>query len=56
LDYAYGGDDSAALDWLERGVEERASWLPELKTDAAWDGLRLQPRFIAVLKKIGLEK
>jgi serine/threonine protein kinase/tetratricopeptide (TPR) repeat protein len=56
LGYAPFGDDLAALDWLERAVEERASWLPELKMDPAWDALRSQPRFIAVLKKIGLEK
>jgi eukaryotic-like serine/threonine-protein kinase len=56
LGYAIAEDDLAALDWLERAVEERASWLPELKMDPAWDRLRSQPRFIAVLKKIGLEK
>jgi len=56
LGYAVAGDDLAALDWLEKAVEERASWLPELKMDPAWDALRSQPRFIAVLKKIGLEK
>jgi hypothetical protein len=37
-------------------VEERTPWLPELKMDPAWDGVRSQPRFIALLKKIGLEK
>jgi TolB-like protein/predicted Ser/Thr protein kinase/cytochrome c-type biogenesis protein CcmH/NrfG len=56
LGYVSAGDDLAALDWLEKAVEERASWLPELKMDPAWDALRSQPRFIAALKKIGLEK
>jgi len=56
LAYALSGANSEALDWLERAVEERAPWLPELKNDPAWDALRSQPRFIAVLKKIGLEK
>jgi serine/threonine-protein kinase len=56
IDYAVGGFDSEALDWLEKAVEERTPWLPELKIDLAWDRLRSQPRFIAILKKIGLEK
>jgi TolB-like protein/tetratricopeptide (TPR) repeat protein len=56
LDYARAGANSEALDWLEKAVEERAPWLPELKNDPTWDGIRSQPRFIALLKKIGLEK
>jgi adenylate cyclase len=56
LHYAAAGVDSDALDWLERAVHEHSTWLPELKVDATWDSLRSQPRFIAVLKKIGLEK
>jgi len=56
LDYARAGDDSEALDWIERAVEERTPWLPELKMDPAYDRLRSQPRFIAVLKKIRLEQ
>ncbi len=32
LAYAVSGANSEALDWLERAVEERAPWLPELKT------------------------
>jgi len=49
-------DNGKALDWLERAVEERSPWLPELKVDSTWDDLRSQPRFIAALKKVGLEK
>jgi tetratricopeptide (TPR) repeat protein len=56
LNYALARADTEALDWLEKAVEERTPWLPELKMDPAWDGVRSQPRFIAVLKKIGLEK
>jgi len=56
LNYALAGANSEALDWLEKAVEERTPWLPELKMDPAWDALRSQPRFIALLKKIGLEK
>src|SRR5436190_479092 len=56
LNYAFAGANSEALDWLERAVEEHTPWLPELNMDPAWDALRSDPRFIAVLKEIGLEK
>src|SRR5712691_5851105 len=56
LNYAFAGDDSEALDWLERAVDEHTPWLPELKIDPMWDAVRSQPRFVALLKKIGSEK
>jgi TolB-like protein/class 3 adenylate cyclase/cytochrome c-type biogenesis protein CcmH/NrfG len=56
LNYACAGADSEALDWLERAADERTPWLPELKADPTWDAIRSQPRFVALLKKIGLEK
>ena len=56
LNYAFAGDDSEALDWLARAVDEHTPWLPELKIDPMWDAIRSQPRFVALLKKIGLEK
>lgn len=56
LNYAFAGDDSEALDWLERAVDEHTPWLPELKIDPMWDAVRMQPRFAALLKKIGFEK
>ena len=56
LNYAAAGADGDALDWLERAVQEHSTWLPELKVDPTWDSLRSQPRFIAMLKKVGLEK
>src|SRR5438094_51356 len=56
LNYAFAGDDSEALDWLERAVDEHTPWLPDLKIDPMWDAVRSQPRFVALLKKIGLEK
>src|SRR5262249_34078549 len=56
LNYAFAGADSEALDWLERAVDERTPWLPEMKTDPMWDRIRSQPRFVALLKRVGLEK
>jgi len=51
--YAGLGDKEAALRWLERGAESGASLL-YLGIDPAFRSLRGEPRFKAVLKKIGL--
>jgi serine/threonine-protein kinase len=56
MNYALAGDDSEALHWLERAVDEHTPWLTELKMDPMWDAVRSQPRFVALLKKIGLEQ
>jgi serine/threonine protein kinase len=45
-----------ALDWLERAYEERWSQLAYIKASRFWDNIRTEPRFQALLKKIGLEK
>jgi eukaryotic-like serine/threonine-protein kinase len=55
LNYMFAGADSEALDWLERAVDERTPWLPEMKGDPMWDRIRSHPRFVALLKKIGLD-
>jgi adenylate cyclase len=50
------GDRAKALDWLERAYEEQdgACWF--LKVDPVYDVLRSEPRFQALLRKVGLEK
>ncbi len=50
------GDGNRALEWLERAYEERVRYVVELKACPLWEGLRSAPRFVALLKKIGLEK
>jgi len=54
--YAAAGTNAEALQWLERAVEERSAWLPEIKLDPTFDGIRSDRRFVELLKKIGLEK
>ena len=49
------GDKQEALFWLERGCEERDVRLTLLRVDPKWDSLRAEPRFIAILKRIGLQ-
>ncbi|UCD25518.1 MAG: protein kinase, partial [Gemmatimonadota bacterium] len=48
------GSTELALDWLERAYNERAAWMSFLKVEPIWDPLRDEPRFQAVVSKIGL--
>lgn len=43
-----------AFEWLEKAYQERSSWLVFLKTDPQFDNLRSDPRWAAMVKKIGL--
>lgn len=56
LHYAGASANNEALDYLERAVRERAAWLPELGNEPTWDAFRSNPRFTALLKRVGLEK
>lgn len=53
--YAASGDREAALTWLERAVDEHAPWLPELRLEPTYDLFRSDPRFLALVKRVGLE-
>jgi adenylate cyclase len=53
LIHAALGDKETALTWLEKAYEER-SFLVYLKVDPAFDPLRKEERFAAILDKIGL--
>lgn len=48
------GDRDAALRWLERGVEEHARWMELAAVHPAWDPLRHDPRFIALVRRLKL--
>ena len=48
------GDQSEALRWLEKAVDQRDVRLTLLKADPRWDSLRSNPGFAAILKRIGL--
>ncbi len=49
------GDKEKALDWIEKCVDERAGDAISLKANPVWDDLRSEPRFVELVKKIGLE-
>ena len=53
--YAMAGQKDKAFEWLEKGYEEREGQdLTLLKFDPAYKNLRGDPRFSAMLRKIGL--
>jgi serine/threonine protein kinase/Tfp pilus assembly protein PilF len=54
--YAIIGEKERALHTLEKSIDEREHGLDFLKVDPAFDSLRSDPRFIAILKKVGLDK
>jgi hypothetical protein len=50
------GDREQTLHSLEQALDVGAGALIELKSDPIWQNLHSEPRFIALLKKMGLEK
>jgi len=51
---AIKGDRAAALDALETLVGERHTMMVTLKSEPAFDKLREEPRFRALVAKVGL--
>ena len=49
------GDHVRALDWLEKAYEERDHSLVTLKADPAYNPLRGNPKFAALLRRVKLE-
>ncbi|MGA2865703.1 MAG: adenylate/guanylate cyclase domain-containing protein [Verrucomicrobiota bacterium] len=50
------GEREQTFHWLEQAFKERNIFLPYVKSDPPWQNLRSEPRFIALLKQMGLEK
>jgi adenylate cyclase len=50
------GDRERTLDWLEKALAAQTSSMSDLKSDPLWQNLHSEPRFVALLKKMGLEK
>ncbi len=54
LVYAGLGDAGSAFEWLDRAVGDRSNWLVWLKLDPRFGNLRGDPRFNALLRRVGL--
>ena len=54
--YASLGDTDNALAWLDRGLQQRASTLGFLAQNPTFDGLHDDPRFAAIVDRVGLSK
>jgi hypothetical protein len=50
------GERERALDDLEKAYRAHSEWMNILKMDRIFDPLRSEPRFIALMKKVNLEK
>ena len=53
--YAGMGEVEKAIDWLEKAYEDRDPLLLHIKAVPSHDYMHANPRFIALLKKMGLE-
>ena len=47
------GENDAAFEWLDRAYAERSDFMVWLKVHAAFDPLRADPRFGAMLRRVG---
>jgi TolB-like protein/DNA-binding winged helix-turn-helix (wHTH) protein len=54
LSYAFLRDKNETLHYLEESYRQRAPWLSLLQSEAVFDFLHFDPRYIALVKKIGL--
>jgi TolB-like protein/Tfp pilus assembly protein PilF len=49
-------ENKQGFEWLEQAYKQRVPYLAWLRTDPFYDSVRSDPRFVAILKKIGLDK
>ena len=54
LSYVLGEQDEA-FSWLEKAYQDRDIRLCRLKVDSKWDSMRSEPRFVEILKRLGLQ-
>jgi len=54
--YSGLGEKNKTFEWLEKAYEERSIGLTGLAIDPYWDDFRSDPRFIALLERMGFRK
>ena len=50
------GDTDRAFEWLDKAVEARDWQMAMLNVEPAFDGLRSDPRFAALVERVGLPR
>ena len=53
--YAGLGDKDQAFAWLEKDFQQRSGQLPTIAWRLHFDGLRSDPRFVDLLRRMGLK-
>jgi len=53
---AVAGNVDAAFEWLEKACEERCPWMVWLRHEVSFESMHSDPRFAALLQKIGLQQ
>jgi hypothetical protein len=54
LVYAGLGEKNQAFVWLNKALQGRSHWLVWLNRDPRWAGIRSDPRFVDLAKRVGL--
>ncbi|MGH9651716.1 MAG: TPR end-of-group domain-containing protein, partial [Terriglobales bacterium] len=54
IDYAALGEKDQAFYWLDKAYDERGHLLEQIKIIPEFDGLRSDPRYAALLRRMGL--
>jgi len=53
--YCALGEKDEAIAWLDKAYEDRDIRLNRLKVEPKWDSIRSDPRFVAIVKRMGLQ-
>ena len=55
LVYATLGESDKAIEWLEKGIEQRDPKMTFLKVDPKWGKLRSDPRFMDIMRRMNFD-
>ncbi|MDA4127213.1 MAG: tetratricopeptide repeat protein [Thaumarchaeota archaeon] len=50
------GDSEQAIDWLQKAADERTAEIIHVKCEPIYESIRNEPRFLALMKRIGLDQ
>ena len=50
------GDREKVFEWLDRDYRDHSPWMVRLRAEIGWEDLRSDPRFLDLIKKVGVSK